>query len=91
MLSQHGLFIQQVILSNAFKGYFDQRLECAAPKHWSKYTTVGVFCAFYVKCVHCAPQPVWCPMSKGQKTDLGYSGKVRLSEQFRRSVFGAQT
>ena len=25
---------------NAENGYFDQRLECAAPKCWSKYTTV---------------------------------------------------
>ena len=25
--------------------YFDQHLEWAAPKHWSKYTTVyGMFC-----------------------------------------------
>ena len=24
---------------NPEKAYFDQRFECAAPKHWSKYTT----------------------------------------------------
>ena len=27
---------------NAENDYFDQRLECAAPKRWSKYTTPGV-------------------------------------------------
>ena len=27
-------------LSSAENDYFDQRLECAAPKRWLKYTTV---------------------------------------------------
>ena len=29
-----------VCTTNAEKAYFDQHLECSAPKHWSKYTTV---------------------------------------------------
>ena len=27
---------------NAENDYFDQRLECAAPKRWSKYTTLSL-------------------------------------------------
>ena len=27
---------------NAENDYFDQRLECAAPKRWSKYTTIAL-------------------------------------------------
>ena len=32
-------FLNLFCLKNAENDYFDQRLECAAPKLWSKYTT----------------------------------------------------
>ena len=34
-----GSFIQLFRVKNTEKAYFDQYLECAAPKRWSKYTT----------------------------------------------------
>ena len=30
-------------LKNIKNTYFDHRLECAAPKCWSKYTTLNIF------------------------------------------------
>ena len=33
------IFFQLFGMKNNEKAYFNQRLECAAPKHWSKYTT----------------------------------------------------
>ena len=39
------------------KAYFDQPLECAAPKHWSKYTTQSqkvsaIFCHIFKQTLH---------------------------------------
>ena len=33
------LLLKLLSTKNAEKDYFDQRLECAVPKRWSKYTT----------------------------------------------------
>ena len=34
------MLILKLSVKNAENDYFDWRLECAAPKRWSKYTTV---------------------------------------------------
>ena len=39
ILLQISCFFQLFAEKNAENDYFDQRLECAAPKRWSKYTT----------------------------------------------------
>ena len=36
---QISCFFQEKTCKNAENDYFDQRLECAATKRWSKYTT----------------------------------------------------
>ena len=50
---------------NAENGHFeDQRLECAAPKCWLKYTTnIGVTVHRYIRC---ASKP-WCNIGKQNK------------------------
>ena len=37
------VFFQEKTSKNNENGHFDQRLECAAPKRWWKYTTKVVY------------------------------------------------
>ena len=41
ILLQISCFLKLFPVKNIKIAYFDQRLECAAPKRWSKYTTNG--------------------------------------------------
>ena len=42
MKSFESLLLRVIFGLLGVKDYFDQRLECAAPKHWSKYATHSV-------------------------------------------------
>ena len=52
LLLQISCFLKLFCSKNAENDYFDQRLECAAPKRWSKYTTnslyLGIICDYVV-------------------------------------------
>ena len=37
--TQKTMFFQEKMSKNAENDYFNQHLECAVPKRWSKYTT----------------------------------------------------
>ena len=37
------LFLLLFAIKNAENDYFDQRLGCATPKHWLKYTTIDYY------------------------------------------------
>ena len=45
--SSFFFLFQHFCVKNVEKVYFDQRLECEAPKHWSKYAT-GILLFYYM-------------------------------------------
>ena len=51
ILTRVSTFFHRNTTNNAENNYFDQRLECAAPKRWSKCTTTGFFPPFSLRCV----------------------------------------
>ena len=46
--AENFLFFQLFCTKYAENDYFDQRLECAAPKRWSKYTTIVQNSCIYI-------------------------------------------
>ena len=60
---QISCFFQEKTSKNAENDYFDQCLECAAPKRWSKYTTTVSSISFFYA-IHFSPS---CNSWKNQK------------------------